>query len=533
MRSSLRRLGRSWYLILPALFVAAGVLVPLAYLIWRAVAVDAARLDDLLLRWRTLALLGNTVALTVGVLGLGSLIAFPLAWLTTRTDLAGRRIVTLLGVVPLAIPGYVMAYAWLGATGEYGMMSQLFGLDLPRPGGFTGALLALGFSSFPYLFLNLRTTLLGLDPALEESARALGFTPWQVFRRVTLPQLRPAFLSGGLLVGLHVLGDFGVVSLMRFETFSYALYLQYQAAFDRTHAALLALLLLILTGSVLFAESRLLKGLLYHRAGSGSTRRRTATLVLGRWRNASWAFVGLVAVLVVGLPVASISYWTSALTIDGQLAGDLWSALVSSVSASAPAALLAGLLALPLAYLGVRRPSTLTRGLERIAYFGYATPPLAFALAFVFFSLRSVPAIYQTLGLLVVAYALHFLAEAIGPVRSALYQAPPRLEEAARALGRSPLRAFFEASFPLLQRGLMVSIAFVFLSAMKELPITFLLAPAGFRTLALTVWDYAGEALFPQAAPFAIAIICVSAAFVGLLLAREESPEPTLEQSTT
>jgi iron(III) transport system permease protein len=218
--------------------------------------------------------------------------------------------------------------------------------------------------------------------------------------------------------------------------------------------------------------------------------------------------------------VLTVGYWMGA---NPSLPwADLGQALWGSVSASAPAALLAGALALPLAYLSVRRPSRGTKTLERVAYFGYATPPLAFALALVFFTLRTVPPLYQTLALLIIAYALHFLAEAIGPIRTALYQAPPRLEEAARSLGRTPLQAFFAATFPLLRKGLLVSVALVFLSAMKELPLTFLLSPVGFDALALTVWSYANEALFAGAAPFALAIMAVSAAFVGLLLIREK-----------
>jgi iron(III) transport system permease protein len=123
----------------------------------------------------------------------------------------------------------------------------------------------------------------------------------------------------------------------------------------------------------------------------------------------------------------------------------------------------------------------------------------------------------------VTVYALHFLAEAIGPIRTALYQAPPRLEEAARSLGRTRWQAFRATTLPVLRKGLLVSVALVFLSAMKELPITFLLAPIGFSTLATEVWSYAEEALFGQAAPFALLIIAFSAAFVGLLLTREET----------
>jgi iron(III) transport system permease protein len=155
---------------------------------------------------------------------------------------------------------------------------------------------------------------------------------------------------------------------------------------------------------------------------------------------------------------------------------------------------------------------------------GLASPLGAFALAIIFFALRGAPFLYQTLGLLIAAYALHFLAEAIGPIRTALYQAPARLEETARVLGRSPLRAFFQATFPLLRRGLTVSIAFVFLSALKELPITFLLSPLGFQNLAMGVWSASTEAMYSVAAPYALILIAASTFLVALLLI-ERSPE--------
>ncbi len=519
----LRRAALRPYLWGPTTLVAAGVLVPLAYLLVRAFEAEPAQLVALVVRERNLRLLGHTVGLAAGVLALATVLAAPLAWLVARTDLPGRRLLTLLGALPLAVPGYVMAYALLGLTGYNGLLAAWPGWTLPRLSGYAGALLALTLYTFPYLFLNLRAALLGLDPALEDAARSLGASPREVAWRVVVPQLRPAYLAGALLVALHVLGDFGVVSLMRFETFSYAIYLQYAAAFDRVYAAWLALMLLGLTGTLLALEARLLRGRRFARTGAGSAR-QAEPVRLGRWAIPAYGFAGLVAGVSVALPVATVVFWLGRGTQRApwrEVANALW----DSASASLPAAFLAAALAVPIAYLGVRRPGGASRVAERIAYLGYATPPLAFALAWIVFSLAAVPSLYQTLGLLVGVYALHFLAEALGPVRSALYQAPPAVQEAARSLGRSPLRAFFAATFPLLRRGLGVSAAFVFLSALKELPLTFLLSPLGFRSLAMRVWSAADEAVFEVAAPFALVLIGASALLVGLLLRDDVRPD--------
>jgi len=503
----------------PAAVVVAGVALPLAYLALRAFEAEPTELASLVFRWRNVRLLAHTVVLGAGVLALATALALPAAWLVARTDVPFARAFTLLSVLPLAVPGYVIAYAMLAATGPAGTLSQVVGTPLPRPSPFLGSLIALSVGTAPYLFLNLRAALLGLDGSLEEAARSLGMRRTEVARRVVLPQLRPAFLAGALLIVLHVLGDFGVVSLLRYETLSYAVYIQYSAGYDRVYAACLALMLLALTAVLLALEGQLLVGQRFARVGAGAARRRTRRL-LGAARVPVAGGLALLALFQVGVPVATVLDWLGRGTTDAW--AGLPRAMGDALSAALPAAVAAAALALGIAYLRVRRPSPASRFVERVAYVGYATPPLALALAIVFFSLRAAPALYQTLALLVGAYALHFLPEALGPIRSALFQAPPRLEEAARALGRRPAAAFAAATLPLLRRGLGAGAALVFLSSLKELPLTFLLSPLGFRTPAMGVWSAAREAMFASAAPYALALMVVSTALVGLVLLREE-----------
>jgi iron(III) transport system permease protein len=221
------------------------------------------------------------------------------------------------------------------------------------------------------------------------------------------------------------------------------------------------------------------------------------------------------------IPLGTIVYWLIGSAAPNLQA--LFLAVQNSAFAAAPTALVATFFAVPLAILGTRYASPLTHLLERSAYLGYATPPLALALAFVFFSLRVIPDLYQTLPMLVIALTIHFLAEAIGPIRASLLQANPKLEEAARGLGFTSLQAFARVTLVLIRRGLLTSLALVFLSCLKELPITFLLSPIGFDTLSRQIFGFTSESMFAQAAPYALAIVIASSLMVGLVLLQEQA----------
>jgi len=514
-----RRPSAPLIILVPAVLVALAMVLPVAYLVLRALDADLQTALELIWRQRTLDLLLNTGALVAGVLTLATVISLPLAWLTTRSDIPFRRSINLLAILPLAVPGYVMAYALIGLSGNYGFLAQVFGITLPRPQGWFGATLALSLYTYPFLYLNLRSAIQGLDPSIEESARALGSSPMDVFYRITLQHLRPAFAAGWLVIGLYVLGDFGAVALMRYEAFSYAIYTQYTGAFDRVYAALLALMLISLAMVFVWWEGRLRDGRHYSRVGTGTPRQREPVR-LGAWRYPALGFVAVVILAALGLPLVVMGFWLSLAPVWPAVPG-LLSAFGASLSAAVPAALLAGVLALPVALLAVRYPSPLASLVDRAAFVGYAIPPLAFALAMVFLSLRSAPFLYQTLTLLVIAYALSFLALALGPIRSALYQVRPAMEETARSLGYSRLRTFLFVLVPMLRHGVLAGMILVFVIAMKELPIAFLLAPTGFQTLPVSLFSRTSEGMLIAAAPYAAAIVLFSGVFIGSVLRHE------------
>jgi iron(III) transport system permease protein len=197
-----------------------------------------------------------------------------------------------------------------------------------------------------------------------------------------------------------------------------------------------------------------------------------------------------------------------------------WGAVAGSLSSSGAAAVVAIVAAVPISVLVVRFPTPASRWLERSVYGSFALPHITVALAVVFFAANYLGPLYQSFALLVIVYAAIFLAQALGSARSSLVQVDPQLEEASRGLGRSGLQTLRLVTVPLIWRGLLVGGALVFLTAMKELPVTLLLRPTGFDTLAVKIWSAADDLLYAQAAAPALLLVAVSALPMYFLVRR-------------
>jgi len=503
-----------------AVIVTAAITLPLVYLVIRAFGAGI-ETWDLIFRFRTLRTMGRTFSLVVSAPLLSLGISLPLAWLTTRTDLPFRRTWSVLTALPLVIPSYIFAYVVIVALSPKGMLQGLlegpFGIDrLPSIYGFPGALLSVTAVSYPYLLLPLQASLRGIDPSLEEASHSLGHGFFSTFRKVTLPQLRPAIASGGLLIALYSLRDFGAVSLMRFETFTFAIYNQYLTPFGgRMIAAALSMVLLLFAVSLMFMESKTRNKSQFY--GSAKESSRDPNIIeLGRWRWPALIFCSFVVIIFLVLPIVILGYWAAKGFTVGESLQSVWRPAINSLQASGLTAFVVILAALPIAILTSRFSGKLSQILEKFTYIGFALPGIVISLSLVFFAVGT--PLYQTLGLLIFGYMILFLPLAVGSIRNSLLQVNPKVEEVSRSLGRNASETIRSVTIPLSKDGIFSASALVFLVTMKELQATLILSPLNFDTLATSIWHATSEALFARAAVPALLLILLSSIPMMIIL---------------
>jgi iron(III) transport system permease protein len=325
---------------------------------------------------------------------------------------------------------------------------------------------------------------------------------------------------------LYTLGDFGVVSIMRVSTFTREIYLRYNSLFDGESAAVLGLILCVVTVSLLIFERRTLRGAsssAHGRRGVDTTISNEDRIILGPWKFPALLLVGVVVSLALVLPVLVLVYWMVTLNARAswnQQIASVASATVDSVTAAGAGALVAALLALPIGILCVRAPGRLSRIVENTSYVGYALPGLVVALGLVYFATRWMYFSYGTILLVVIAYAIRFMPQNIGATRAAVERVDPTLEAAARGMGRSGLSVFRSVTLPLAAPGIAAGVMLTFLTAMKELPATLILRPIGFETLATEMWQKTAVSNYPEAAFPALVLIVVGAVPLYLLVIR-------------
>jgi len=482
--------------------VAGLALLPLGYIVKYTADVGWSGIQELVFRPRVAELLWNTTRLVLGTVLLCGVLGIGAAWLVERSSVPVRRLWHVLLVAPLAVPAFVNSYAWI---------SILPGLDT-----YGGALLVVTLSYFPFVYLPVAAAFRGLDPALEETARGLGLSSWAVFRRVQLPQLRVAVLGGSLLVALHLLGEFGALRMLRYPTFTTAIYDQYRATFNGPGATALAGVLVLICLVLLMAELRLRGQRGYARTGRGAAR-PVRPVALRRLTVPALAALAALVGLAVVVPVASMAYWMVTGSSTGLDLPTLVTTTGTTLALAAAAAVVTVALAVPTGWLAVRARSRVSTLLERSTYLGSSVPGIVVGLALVTISIRVTPWLYQTVPVLLAAYAILFLPRAIVTVRSAVEQSPPLYDDVAASLGSSAVDRLRRITLPLLAPGIGAGAALVFLAVVTELTATLLLAPTGTTTLATAFWSASSALEYGAAAPYAVIMVLLSAPATVLL----------------
>ncbi len=496
------------------------IALPLLYVGYSALNADLAVWQRL---WTTRIpeLFFNTVSLAFGVGLLTLILGVSLAWFITRYDFWGRRFWEWAFVLPLAIPSYVLAYVYTFLLDTGGPLEQIWQVVLgPQapffsPYSFTGALMVMTLNTFPYVYLLSKTALQNFNVTFEEAAKATGASQWATLTQVFLPLIRPALVAGLFLVILYVVSDFGAVSLLRFQTFTYAVYQQMTGRYDYGAASILSLLLVSFALIFLLGERWFRKQSRFYQM-TGKVR----PLTLFPCSFSKTAIISGYCVMVFGLAFALPAYWlvrwTSLSWAENAIGAEFLGYVGNSVVLSGGAATLALVLGTPLAYLACRRPTRLNMLVIQGAYTGYVLPGPVAALALLIL-FANIPFLYGTALVLVLAYLIHYLPAGLQSLESSIQQVNPNLEEAAKSLGTRSYQAFQRVTFPLIRGGFLVAWIFMFLQCMKELPATLLLRPVGFDTLAVRIWLEASEELYQLAAPPALLIVMVTIPVILLL----------------
>ncbi|CAI0858004.1 ABC transporter permease [Serratia grimesii] len=496
------------FIVATAILLSLLALLPLGFVISVAFETGWQTVKTLVFRPRVGELLLNTLLLVVFTLPICALLGVTLAWLTERTTLPGRRIWSLLATAPLAVPAFVQSYAWIS------LVPSMHGLG-------AGVFISV-IAYFPFIYLPAAAVLRRLDPGIEDVATSLGSRPLAVFFRVVLPQLKLAIWGGSLLIALHLLAEYGLYAMIRFDTFTTAIFDQFQSTFNGPAANMLAGVLVLCCLGLLMLEAASRGRARYARVGSGSARSQTAYR-LGRVTTLFGLLLPLcLTALALGVPFITLARWLALGGLEVWRNAELLPALLQTLSLAASGALLITLCAIPMAWLSVRYPARLYRMLEGCNYVTSSLPGIVVALALVTITIHSFRPIYQTEITLLLAYLLMFMPRALINLRAGIAQAPVELENVARSLGRSPAQALWSTTLRLAAPGAAAGAALVFLAISNELTATLLLAPNGTRTLATGFWALTSEIDYVAAAPYALIMVVLSLPLTWLLYSQSK-----------
>jgi iron(III) transport system permease protein len=490
------------------IFFGAGLLLglPLFYVVLKAFAAGPdqwAKVFDP----RYLPLLENTFFLTTIVTLLSSFLGVSLAFLVIKTDLPFHSLWRVLLIAPLAIPTYVGSLVYIIFFGPRGMLYEWIG-ELPfNIYGLSGAIIVMTLFTFPYIYLLVSAGLKNINESFECASIGLGLSKRETFFRCLLPMVYPSLAAGAMLVALYVLSDFGAIAMLRYNTFTTAIYYQINS-YNQNMAALLSVALMIIAFGLLYLENLFRKKKRYYQINS--TKGATKRYKLGKFTPFALIFVFTVVLFSVVIPLYVLILWSVEGVREGAINQRFFETLANSVGISLMAVLGALVFGFFVVHGTNREGGRVAKLLHGLSHSIYSLPGVIIALGVIAITNTYFPIIYSTLFVVSLAHMIRFLPQLMQGLESGLCQIGIGLDEAAKGLGENTFGVMRRIIFPLIRPGMIAGSVIVFISSLKELPAALLLRPPGIDTLAVRVWIETGEAYYDQAAPYALCLVLVS-----------------------
>jgi len=467
----------------------------------------------------------QTVWLIMSVTGLSLLMAVPSAWLISHFEFPGRKFFEWGMVLPLAVPTYVAAFVYMEfkeglfpflihIRSTHGVDAYLWMEAFTRKG-----ILALFMAGvlYPYLYLSLKASFQRQQQEVLEAASLLGRTPASIFFTIALPLARPALIAGISLIIMEVVNDYGAVDFFGVPTLTVGIFRTWRDFGDLTSAVRLAtgLVACIL---ILLSLEHAHRGRALYSEGSKQCRPLAKTLIRTRTVPFVWLACGLPLLIGFVYPVLKLFLWLLDAT-SGEELQELLNRMLNSLGLSLATAAFLTVAALLITYTLRLHPIRPLRNLVSMASIGYAIPGAVIAVGVMSWSrILNLPAFLATgsVGAILIAYTARFLAVPLQPIRASMQRVCGNLDMASRVLGHSAGSTLCRINLPLLKGSLISAMLLVFIDILKELPLTMILRPAQFETLALLAFSRAKEdRLYDTALP---SLMIILLATVGLIV---------------
>ncbi len=468
----------------------------------------------------------NSLILLLGVGLLTFIIGVSMAWLVSIYDFPGRKYFEWLLILPLAFPSYMMGYSYVGIL-EYTGPLQAFlrnNFDVHIKGAIIdimnmpGAIFILSISLFPYVYVICRASFMRQSSELQEAALLLGSSRMRVFRKVALPMARPAVAGGIALVGMEVLNDYGTVKYFGVDTFTSGIFRAWFSFGDINTAIHLSAILTLIVLLLIWLEN-------FQRGRRGWTTRgnssRPAIRIKPERKSSRWIYTtlcSLVLLICFLLPLSQLFYWVS-LTWRNVMDAEFGILIFRSFSLAIGSAVAIALLSIFLLYAVRLSPLKWTRHIAKTASLGYAIPGAVIAVGVMipmmkidhFFiwmtSIQGGMILSGTLFILILAYIVRFMAVGFNAIDAGFQKSGASVNEVARSLGASPLRTLWKIDLPLIRNSIAAAILLAFVDILKELPLTLILRPFNFQTLATKAFDMATNEMIAESANASLVVV--------------------------